>query len=132
MPSSVDPLPSCSAHEQQPDCNDGQQPFIASSNFTGAKAGYIFTTRKQGTGYYKELESSSALPPPPPKDQGKQKPMVIKSRSIVKVANLPAPAEKKRKLDSTDEDKPKYLKEMERYRSLSCSSAHTGDRPLVK
>lgn len=107
--------------------------FIGSRSFLGAKHGYVFKTGANGVGYY--VDVPLAQQQVEAQRNSLAKPVVLKAKkSIVQVqrTTLTQADNKKRKLESTEDDKPKYLKEMERYRSLSCSSDTKHDRPLVK
>lgn len=106
-----------------------QEEFIASTSFTGAREDYIFTKGDQGLGFYKDnplhLRKAAA----------KAKPMLLKSSTLVKgLQRKPAalPDAKKRKTDSASVSKPAYLKEMDKYNAMNCSSNTQHDRPLVK
>mmetsp|Transcript_40427 Transcript_40427/g.89803 ORF Transcript_40427/g.89803 Transcript_40427/m.89803 type:complete len:155 (+) Transcript_40427:137-601(+) len=106
--------------------------FIASSSFSGALPGYVFKTGDQGLGYYVDISIMEVKKQQ--QEQAKAKPAVIKSnKSIVKIPgrgpSADAPAAKKAK---TTDDKPKYLKELDTYRAMSCGSDTKHDRPLVK
>jgi len=105
-----------------------EREYIQAAQFGGAKTGYVFKMGDEGLGYYKDvpLHKRKAAP---------AKPVVLKSKSIVKVPlrAVPSGDSKKRKLDDDKTDsKPQYLKEMERYRAMSCGSDTKHDRPLVK
>lgn len=179
------PAAACSCHAPAAACCP--RPLLAPAH-TGARPGYVFTTRDAGTGYYADAPLHLAKP------QAK-KPVTLKSNSLVKgLQRRPnaAPDPKKRKTgeaanassccsDSApaaaarrrhcrrrrrcpclaalpadvqtaphacrtfaracvrmfgppepDSSKPAYLREMERYKAMSCSSDTKHDRPLVK
>jgi hypothetical protein len=105
-----------------------QDSFIPQPSFTGAREGYVFTTGDKGTGYYKDdpLHLRNKGP------AGKPRPAVLKSGIIIKGLRKPTnlPDAKKRKTGS--ESKPTYLKEMDKYHAMNCSSNTQHDRPLVK
>ncbi|GAX83784.1 hypothetical protein CEUSTIGMA_g11209.t1 [Chlamydomonas eustigma] len=107
--------------------------FIESSSFLGRRPGYIFTNGVTGLGYYKDQGLEGYVKRK--QDAAKAKPVSIKAnKSIVKLPNRgqsSEPTAKRAKTDSADE-KPKYLREMEKFKSQSCSGDTKHDRPLVK
>ncbi|PNH11602.1 hypothetical protein TSOC_001560 [Tetrabaena socialis] len=119
--------------------SSGLPEFIASPKFSGAKAGYVFKSDALGVGYYVDVpfaEKARAAA-----EASKAKPTVIKSSSTMLKSLqkrgpvvIPSNAPKKAKTDDKKDGKavPAYLREMERYKSLSCSADTKHDRPLVK
>ncbi|GLI67743.1 hypothetical protein VaNZ11_011996 [Volvox africanus] len=111
--------------------------FIPSASFKGAREGYVFKKDDAGLGYYKDITLSSGLQTAA--EVQKAKPIIVKpNNSLLKSLQkrgptLPTPSgvSKKTKTDD-DKDAPRYLKEMERYKKMSCSSDTKHDRPLVK
>ncbi|GFR50097.1 hypothetical protein Agub_g12242 [Astrephomene gubernaculifera] len=115
----------------------GDSSFISSSSFQGAKAGYVFKTDDRGLGYYLDVPLSERLKAA--QEAQKAKPTVVKAnnsllKSLQKRGSalpIPSGVPKKAKTDDNKEA-PKYLKEMERYKQMSCASDTKHDRPLVK
>lgn len=122
--------PDSGSSASKADTRPNDKDFDQCSSFKGARPGYVFTKGVKGLGYYKDVPFASLQRPD--KQAAASKPLVIKSnKSIVKVPVVTSEA-KRRKLDKADEDKPHYLKEMERYRAQSCGSDTKHERPLVK
>ena len=79
----------------EPSASTSEQPdFIASSSFTGVKAGYVFKAGNRGTGYYKDTPSSPAASPAPTASSSKPssssskssgKPIILKSKPIFSI-----------------------------------------------
>ncbi|GLC36758.1 hypothetical protein PLESTB_000786100 [Pleodorina starrii] len=112
--------------------------FIASDSFTGARDGYVFKKDECGLGYYRDVPLAERLKAAA--EAQKAKHIVVKANnSLLKSLQkrgpplpvVPSGAAKKSKTDD-NKDAPKYLKEMERYKQMSCSSDTKHDRPLVK
>jgi hypothetical protein len=175
--------------QEQEQQEQEQARFEASATFTGARAGYVFTTGEEGTGYYLDtLEEWMA-------QAAKPKPVVLKRNNpIIKIQPKMAAADsRKRKLGerlpgclrackqaaaaaaagrssrpqraglrpsstragapgcpsclpanaarrvaplitchAEDDSKPRYLRELDRYKQMSCGSDTKHERPLVK
>ncbi|KAG2428292.1 hypothetical protein HXX76_010442 [Chlamydomonas incerta] len=115
-----------------------EQDFIPSETFDGAKPGYVFKLDDCGVGYYRDIPLAERIKQAEKAVKGK--PMIVKpNNSLLKSLqkrgggpqlSIPSGVKKQKKDD--DESKPAYLKEMERYKSLSCGSDTKHDRPLVK
>ncbi|EFJ43428.1 hypothetical protein VOLCADRAFT_106858 [Volvox carteri f. nagariensis] len=111
--------------------------FIPSDSFTGARAGYVFKKDDAGIGYYKDIPLAERLKAAA--EAQKAKPIVVKANnSLLKslqkrgpAMSIPSGVPKKAKTDD-NKDAPRYLKEMERYKQMSCASDTKHDRPLVK
>ncbi|PNW72637.1 hypothetical protein CHLRE_15g636500v5 [Chlamydomonas reinhardtii] len=119
-----------------------EQDFIPSESFDGAKPGYVFKLDDCGVGYYRDIPLAERIQAASAEASkaAKSKPVVVKANnSLLKSLqkrgggpqlSIPSGVKKQKKDD--DESKPAYLKEMERYKSLSCGSDTKHDRPLVK
>ncbi|KAG2453235.1 hypothetical protein HYH02_002558 [Chlamydomonas schloesseri] len=125
-----------------PSSSSEQQDFIPSETFDGARPGYVYKLDDCGVGYYRDIPLAERIKQATSEASkaAKAKPVVVKANnSLLKSLqkrgggpqlSIPSGAKKQKKDD--DESKPAYLKEMERYKSLSCGSDTKHDRPLVK
>ncbi|KXZ44466.1 hypothetical protein GPECTOR_67g306 [Gonium pectorale] len=121
-------------------------PFLACSSFEGPRDGYVFKLDDAGLGYYLDVPLADRIKAATEavKEAAKAKPVVVKANnSLLKslqkrgsAAALPLPSgvpKKAKTDDNKDASKPAYLREMERYKQLSCASdGKDSNRPLVK
>ena len=132
-------LPGEFAKSQSPAKENPREEFIKAGDFQGKKAGYYFSTGKNGTGYYLDPRQKAA---PAPVEVEKAKGMnkfqggnfIERMKAMQaqqeeekkrKKAEDKAAAEK-RKLDELDPIARKYLEDMEEKKRRTCGSGDKG------
>jgi len=113
--------------------------FIAAAKYEGSKPGYIFTTRADGTGYYRDhaeitrkenKRKREEAPPPPAKGTAPRSAYSVSASSGLKAAKKKAAALKANKEEAPADDKKKllmnaYLDAMKDHESQHCGGDHT-------